>query len=93
MFAPCLRDCQLCDAGEPFFLLVLLPLLGRAVLDWALGRLKAKCERSCCKEEEAGGQALLGDDRGGFKMSELNYKGATGWDKARKQNRQRPCGA
>jgi hypothetical protein len=95
VFAPCLRDCHLCDAGEPFFLLVLLPLLGRAVLDWALGRLKAKCERSCCKEEEEAGrrQALLGGGGGGFTMDDLNSGSTTGWDNARQQNRQRPCGA
>ena len=49
--------------------------------------------RSCCKEEEAGWQALPGGGGGGFTMWDLNDGLNTGWDKAREKNRQRPCGA
>jgi|EP01047_Picozoa_sp_COSAG01_P005656 hypothetical protein len=47
-WAPCLRDCEFCTVGKPLFLVVLVPFLGRALLDWALKALWRQFDRRCC---------------------------------------------
>eukprot|EP01047_Picozoa_sp_COSAG01_P049751 COSAG01_NODE_4960_length_4589_cov_2.312249_5_plen_394_part_00 len=95
LLAPCLRDCHLCDTGGPLLFLVLLPMAGRAVFDWALGWLKAKCVVKCWKKEAAADQPLLQSAAAGFKMKELHYYDdfRVGWKGARDKNGLRPCGA
>ena len=61
--APCARDCDICH-GLWLLLGVLVPYLGRFVVDFLLGEVKKRCGQrfACCQPKGRGGDGPRGPD-------------------------------